>query len=163
MTLKKTYGVPRSVSVAHAVEVTGRGARGPRAGAATPAARRGAAGRAARSVGKEAEVRDEMPSERPRGGRKPAHGSGPATKRGDDKAAPRFGGASSGRRGFERSEDRGSNRGRRPGGETTREERPAFGGARSGGSGRTRTPGGAGTSSTGARGPAERAKGRRGR
>lgn len=133
ITLKKTYGVPRSVSVAHAVEATGRGARGPRP-TATPAARRGAAGRAARSFGKEAEGLADVGSERPRS-RKPARDAGAETSRAP---SSRFGGAKVNRAA------------------STRDERSGAAPARGSSRGRTRT-----TGETGARPSA--AKGRRGR
>lgn len=166
ITLKKTYGVPKSVSTVAAAEAKGRGARGTKPTKAVPVASRGAAARFARGVGKD--VREERGARgpgreaseaRPPRGRAVGQGRGaseeraprgkaPARAGGSSGASrtegPRYGGGSPGRRSYDVTEDwgggarRGSSGGRYEG----RSDAP---GPQTGGrGGRTRTTGTAG-------------------
>lgn len=171
--LKKTYGVPKSVPATPEEPVRARSARG-------PAAKKGAAGRAARSFGAPAGERASAGERAPAGERGGAQRGG-AQRGGVRKGAPRaagaqderkprtepgrYGGGSPGRRSYEVREDwgggaaRGSSRGRYGDDASRDDQRPHadLGGGRGG---RTRTTGTAG--GIGARGEAERVKGRRG-
>lgn len=148
VTMKKTFGVPRSVSAAPVEPTRGRSARTVRPGT--------------KLAGREGLARDA-------GARKP--GRADATTRRPDREAgaatrthghgARYGGGSPGRRSVEVTEDwgggagRGSSRGRYPS-DAREAPKSELGGGRLG---RTRTTGTSG--GIGARGPADRVKGRR--
>lgn len=157
--LKKTYGVPRSIPATP--EKPARAAR------AIPAARRGAVGRAQRAFGNEGRHVDDEKARSPRPDDRGARrgrgfaGSRPVAQESSENGSPRYGGGSPGRRAYDVAEDwgGGAHRGSTRGHERT-EARPRgeLGGGRLG---RTRTTGT--TGGVGAKEPAERVKGRRGR
>lgn len=149
ITMKKTFGVPRSVSAAPVEPTRGRSAR------------------TVRPLGTKSASREGSPRD---GGPRKAGRAGATARRTDREgagAAPRthgarYGGGSPGRRSVETTEDWGGGAGRGSSGgryaSDAREDRPKseLGGGRLG---RTRTTGTSG--GVGARGPAERVKGRR--